>query len=273
MNKYEEILKGWKVPSTKTEDEAWVALQQRIASIKPVTKVIQFNYRRWVSVAAAATVLAFGTFYFWPKNESTVLIANTIEQIKNHTLPDGSVVSLNAGSSVSYNPKWVTREISLNGEAYFDVAEGSKFEVHSVHGVVEVTGTEFNVFDRNGNFRVCCFEGSVKLESDGKTVKLAQGEMGSVENTEFVKSDFDTNRKTWREGEFFFTDEPLEVVLEELERQFNITVEAPNFAGKMYNGNFRNNNLEEALDLVCLPMALAYEIKNDMVVVLTEIHD
>jgi ferric-dicitrate binding protein FerR (iron transport regulator) len=57
------------------------------------------------------------------------------------------------------------------------------------------------------------------------------------------------------------------VVFEELERQFNVVVQAPDLANRFYTGRFNTKDLNEALQLVCLPMGLQFEANGTTIVV------
>ena len=72
------------------------------------------------------------------------------------TLPDGSKVNLNADSRLTYKPyQWIiSRNVELEGEAFFEVKQGKRFSVKSNQNKVNVLGTSFNIFSRPGNYRV-----------------------------------------------------------------------------------------------------------------------
>lgn len=137
------------------------------------TKVfaLQPNRSKWMWYAAASIVLvmAVGSFLFLRENS----FETTYGQISTLKLPDGTSVTLNGHSSISYSPmQWNlfdSREVRLEGEAFFDVVkkevEGKKikFQVETSNLQIEVLGTRFNVTDREENEAVVLEEGSVQV--------------------------------------------------------------------------------------------------------------
>ena len=63
----------------------------------------------------------------------------------------------------------------------------------------------------------------------------------------------------WQAGEFYFNHQPIEDVLEELQRQFNIEIQFEGSGSQEFSGYFTNKNLETALDMICLPLGLQYQ--------------
>jgi ferric-dicitrate binding protein FerR (iron transport regulator) len=107
--------------------------------------------------------------------------------------------------------------------------------------------------------------------SAGKqTVEIAPGFTAVLENKRLLVGKFDLSEADWRNGEFIFSDTPLNEVFMELGRQFNIKIKAQSHEGRIYTGRFSNKNLQEALQLICLPMGLTYRIENDSSVVIED---
>jgi ferric-dicitrate binding protein FerR (iron transport regulator) len=103
---------------------------------------------------------------------------------------------------------------------------------------------------------------SIGSETPSVTTKGMLGNNGKLE-----VSQFDLALADWRSGEFHYTETPLAVVFEELERQFNVVVQAPDLANRFYTGRFNTKDLNEALQLVCLPMGLQFEANETTIVV------
>ena len=135
---------------------------------------------------------------------------------------------LNAGSTINFNENsWdEKRLVKLSGEAFFKVAKGSKFEVITDLGIVSVLGTQFNVKNRGANFEVVCYEGLVAVSVKGKTVKLSAGDsfkLGIVYENVIIK-----NTPLWINNESDFKSEPVINVINEFERQYNVSVQTTN---------------------------------------------
>lgn len=269
MNKYQDILKQWKVPEGKSTELAWNELQSKLNNRKSQTKLISLRWKPLVSVAAAAAVL-ISLIVFWP-NEALHTVACNAGDHQVVTLPDASTAQLNAGSSLSYCDDWSDeRTVELNGQAFFEVIKGSKFQVVTSSGVVEVLGTSFDVYSRGTDFRVACKTGKVRVSAGKQSVEIAPGFTAVLENNRLLVGEFHLSEADWRNGEFIYEEADLMEVFDELRRQFNVQLQAPSAEGRKYTGRFSNKNLDEALQLVCLPMGLKYTITNNQVVVIEE---
>lgn len=155
------------------------------------------------------------------------------------TLPDGSTAELSAGSELRYTPFWAssTRHVTLDGEAFFEVADDQKpFIVETFNARVVVHGTQFNVRAWEGDpapeTAVTLASGRVDLIPSAPaadSLTLTPGETSSVRG--------DTTHATpptsvsvdqalsWRTGGLVFVNQPLGSALRALERRFDIRIE------------------------------------------------
>ncbi len=237
------------------------------------------RYRIWTASAIAALLVAFGiTFWLQP----IVTTAPFGEQLAVH-LPDGSTVELNSGSTVKY-PRFFAgnRNISLEGEAYFDVVESAvPFTVQTFNAQVQVLGTTFNVKAwRDGSqpeSQVTLTSGSIRLtgiHNDGQEKIMVPGETMVVRQgmNGFIAAESDSNDHllAWRKGELVFKDQQLALVLEDIERRFGINIDliANSLANKEVTFAYRQitstesviEDLCHALDLKYRPIANGYEL-------------
>ncbi len=242
--------------------------------IKPVRQLQKPNVFSIVwKVAAVFAVLLAGYIY---TSTLDTTIATEIAQTDNFTLPDGSEVALNSGSKITYNKNnWNdSRELSLNGEAYFKVAKGKKFSVKTPEGTVSVLGTQFNVSARDGFFVVACYEGLVSVAFNDNLVKLPAGHKIQIENGNLLLNETTQNvAPVWLQKESSFENAPLQMVINELERQFEIQVTFGNIdLEKRFTGTFSHKNLELALKSICEPLQLDYKINKNGVVTINAKH-
>jgi ferric-dicitrate binding protein FerR (iron transport regulator) len=196
-------------------------------------------------------------------NAKSELIANRGQQ-NEYNLPDGSLVSMNAESKISYNQKdfLEKRKVSFEGEAFFNIKKGNKFCISTNNAEIQILGTSFNVYARDTSFKVSCFTGKIKVISGDQSVIIIPGESAIFEDKILRKfSEKNINIvANWRNGEFYFENASLTLVFKEIERQFNVTFVMPNVDKKYFTGSFSNKNLIDALDIACIPMGLTYEI-------------
>ena len=213
--------------------------------------------------AAASLALLLGAIFFMRESApvATAAYAETI----SHTLPDKSVVTLNDGSSISYDKEnWQqARTVKLTGEALFDVESGQKFTVNTDIGAVEVLGTSFNVRAWDDSFLVECYHGRVMVSYKGLQVELSKNEAVFSENLTLSEVlSIDNNQPIWKTGSSKFKNEDLDHVFAELERQYDITVKRP-YTKKKFTGTFIHNNLNTALKQITKAMGLDYETNDD----------
>jgi len=148
------------------------------------------------------------------------------------TLSDGTTVWLNAASTLKYPNRFAEKErvVQLEGEAYFDVSKGAPFRVLSNGQTVEVLGTQFNVsaYSDEPRIRTTLVEGSVRIEAEShaESVKLLPGEQSTLTADHLEKSRVDiASVVAWKEGLFRFDETELRMVMNQLSRWYNVTVE------------------------------------------------
>ncbi|MEM7299360.1 MAG: FecR domain-containing protein [Bacteroidota bacterium] len=269
LTQYLKNAESAKIPVGKGKKEIWDKIEERIPEGK------SRSFRPWAFIAVAAAVALVVTFSLVFQSSETVRISTEIGQSLIHTLPDGSTVTLNANSLVSYSGDW-NRELKLTGEAFFEVEKGERFVVKTDVGNVEVLGTSFNVFARGNDLEVACKTGKIKVSVPAISYdeNIIPGEMISFKK--------DTVRKTiqkpelmgsWQTGIFYFNESTFSEVLEELKRQFRIQVEFQKANEMEFDGYFTNKNLDQALQMICLPLGLEYEKVSASSIVITETSD
>ena len=233
---------------------------QGVRSIKAI--------RYYISAAAAGLALLL---YFQFFTGSSDIIQTISGQDKIQSLPDASFIHLNDMSKVSYDSKSYTvdRTISLEGEAFFQVTKGAPFVVSTDQGSIEVLGTSFNVFSRKSGFEVRCFTGKVRVKSKESEVVLLPGQLYSTFSAK-VSDDiqyFDQSQhQDWRQGFFSYQSAHLSDVLDEMARQYDVTITLDEGLSDIeYTGFFLEGALEEALYSVCWPLKLTWKIEGGKV--------
>ncbi|WP_218599591.1 FecR family protein [Polaribacter sp. NJDZ03] len=240
---------------------------KKVISLKADKKSKVFSLKNIMSVAATLLLLV-STFYFLNFNTD---INTGFGEKRTIMLPDNSTVILNAKSSLSYNKKnWKQdRTLELEGEGYFKVAKGSKFQVKTTEGIISVLGTQFTVFEEEDFLTVTCFEGKVKVERKDIVVILTKGQTFSqYKDTVPLKIGTKKVNPDWLKQESSFVSAPLLVVLKSIEKQYHIKmINLELKKDKLYTGSFVHTNLKQALDAVLLPMNISYTISNDKKIV------
>lgn len=182
------------------------------------------------------------------------------------TLPDGSNVWLNSGSSLQYAESFGSeRKVVLKGEAFFDVVKSKqKFTVETSYGDVEVLGTAFNVLAYNdGEFTTTLERGSVSVSDSRHEEQLVikPGEQVQLVNSHLVRSEVDTKQFTsWKEGKLVFSRDKFTDIMKRLERWYNVKIEySPSDFDKLwFSGVIESETLTEVLTMICKTAPVRY---------------
>lgn len=183
----------------------------------------------------------------------------------NVSLPDGTIISLNSDSKLSYLPKAYNREernISFNGEGYFQVYKNKEvpFVINSKGLRIKVLGTTFNLYVRENaqKAELALEEGSVWLQStkSSKNVTLYHNQKAildqSTGNITVIEDENIKNSSAWRQGDMIFRNTPLSEVLRVLEESYGVTfkTECKNCLTDKFTGTLPITNLNEVLEVI-----------------------
>jgi ferric-dicitrate binding protein FerR (iron transport regulator) len=214
-------------------------------------KVISLK-RHWLLRIAAVIVIGLGLLFVMENFTSQKEVAYNGKKT-TFNLPDNSEVVLNSGSEIEYK-KWgwkSNRKLDLKGEAYFRVAKGRKFEVETNLGKVTVLGTQFDVKARNNRFDVVCYEGRVKVNYNDKQIVLTPGKSVIFVDGKQINSKSDVTKPEWLENKIAFNNENLSQIVDEIQRQYNVSIDVKsNFSDELFTGKIPNNNLDIALEII-----------------------
>jgi ferric-dicitrate binding protein FerR (iron transport regulator) len=228
------------VPSAVPADpDARAAMRAAVqaAALAPMRAVpVVAPSRRYALMAAAAVLLVAGaaTYAATPVR----VTAATGTRIRM-TLPDGSLAELNGGSTIRYGRGFrrfglfpaATREVALDGEAFFQVTKnGRRFTVRGAGATVTVLGTHFSVRAWDGsntNVQVGVEEGRVRVAGNNGSVELGPGEQTRLLGLEAPTPPAVVEAARiapWRTGGFSVVDEPLRDVLHALSREHGVVI-------------------------------------------------
>jgi len=148
-------------------------------------------------------------------------------------LSDGSLVWLNAASSITYPTAFVGKErkVSMMGEAYFEVSENKAMPFFVEHDqlLVKVLGTHFNVntYENEASNKVTLLSGLVDVGNGKISKRLVPGQQASVSKTVFsVDENIDTDEVlAWKNGQFYFGGSDIRSIMKQIERYYDVEVE------------------------------------------------
>ena len=267
LEKLDHALKQFKAPDYVSEGE-YLKIQHKLQERSKVVPLKRL--RPFLKVAATLLVIVFGYGLY-----NTFMTENIQTELANQSelfLPDSSRVMLNAQSGINYNAyNWQSnRSLQLKGEAFFEVAKGSTFDVNTALGTVSVLGTKFNVISRGEYLEVVCYEGKVQIEFGTRTESITPGEMFRALNGEIIVKELKLpDEPSWMLNESSFSSMPYAYVIDELERQYDTEIKTKSVnTSLLFTGSFVHDDLELALKAITGPLNLQYAIQ-DKAIILT----
>lgn len=280
-------------------DYALMRLLGRItdnSNFSTIKKGKKIDYVTWISrVAAVLSIpLLLTTFYFYQQSRdlgSGYFVSSSDRKGWNTfnasvgartqvALPDGSLVWLNSGSSLSCPVVFDShsRNVELKGEAFFEVVKNEKVPMIVSAGnlKVKVYGTKFNVnaFPENNIFETTLVEGKVSIipGDSRKEYQLNPGYTASyivkdqkIQIQKVVEMDSFTG---WKEGKLLFHDEPFDDIIKRLERWYNVDIQLadPSLGKYTLYATFFDESIEQILDIFSgsIPILVEYpkRVKN-----------
>ena len=266
---YKELVGVWdgtdkaKGITQKDVSEEWLRLRREIRNADKKS----FSFLKIAaSVALIATVGI--AFFLFQNDKTTYLIA---EQVQAQTLQDGSIVTLNAESELSYPAEFLdkgTREVNLKGEAFFEVERNPEkpFIIHTPSVQIEVLGTSFSVRSRNEEktTTVIVASGSVKVSGNSNALVLKVNEKAIFDKESgklFKVVNDDPNYLSWKTKQFTFDDRPLHEVAKSLSTayQTSIRLMAESINDCPVTVSFDGQSLDAILEILSTTLDLTVE--------------
>jgi transmembrane sensor len=220
--------------SSDKKVKSWTNIEKQI-------KVIQLQWVKIVFKYAAIIVVAFLAGNLLkpsaPKDKELRYSEITVPfgQMSHIKLSDGTKIWLNSGTILRYPERFAedSRSISVDGEAYFDVAKmpDKPFTVNTADMKVVVLGTSFNLsaYKDDNSTSVTLVEGKVTVQDSAgfSIAQMSPGQKATKNKNEAnltiqnVKTSF---YSAWIAGKIFFDDEPLDQIAAKLERWYNVEI-------------------------------------------------
>jgi transmembrane sensor len=318
---FDEVSDIWLVTaknSNKLDFDTVFALRKVKAKLK--TRQITLNKNRFGGYSvflkiAALFILAYGlglaTYTLVRKdnyklNDETTKISAPIGSKSKITLPDGTQVWLNAGSTISYSGNFnkVNRDIELEGEAYFDVVKNKNlpFIVKTNDIRVKVLGTAFNIkaYPDEGSAETTLVRGSLIVENNSKNNKVQRTVLSPNQRATFIKSQgkvflTETEKKSlreekvekvegtillskkvdtevftaWKDNRLIIRNESFESLVLRLERWYGVQIQIKNDEIKNYhfNGTIENETIQDVLEIIKYTLPIKYSIQHNIIAI------
>jgi ferric-dicitrate binding protein FerR (iron transport regulator) len=268
-----------------SEEKAWEKVERQIHGQQSSQKSgFRFLFLNPVfRIAAAIIVAALLTFsgyeaFYHSKGGEMVEILAASQVLKTVTLPDGTMVSLNSDTKLSYPQKFTgkTREVSFEGEAFFEVKpdKNKPFIIHAGQAQIKVLGTSFNVsaYPQTEQVEVVVETGRVQVsEQMTKTVKnneliLTPGDKGTLvysSHSLHKTTNQNPNYLAWKTRILTFKATSLTEVIGELEKVYkvNIRMADQELGGLLLTAQFNDYSLDFILKVI--ENTFRIEVKNE----------
>lgn len=276
VNIYEEIIKESESNHYNTTFLKYSHHMMRIAASILILATISFTI--WTTLDSSSEELIV-------QGEGLTLNKSTLPGQKlTFKLPDGTLVKLNAASTLRYTQPIDSskREVHLEGEAFFDVAKdvNRPFIVHTNEMSTTALGTSFNVsaYSVENSHKISLLTGRVVVENTSKKGKneskiLLPGDqiIYSRNNNDFQKISFDLELETaWSNGIIMFEDTNFKSVILTLERWYGVHFEIINESKKTedaFSGIFENQSLERVLEILSFSGGFTFKSSENQVVI------
>jgi ferric-dicitrate binding protein FerR (iron transport regulator) len=260
-------------------DRAWNDLYSRIKADENAVTISRVtpqpgNFLLRIA-AAAALLIAIGSAVLYLNNQGTFnqKITYSTGSDQNNLqvkLSDGSVVYLNYNTVLRHRKTFGIndRNVILKGEAFFEIVPGNQkpFTIDAGKAKVKVTGTSFNVITDNASHEVEVYvkSGEVTLSdfTGSRNIVLEPGYIGKINTLQATKTiNNNQNYLSWNTGRIVYEGEDLKTVFDDLERIFNIDINASDqdILNKPITGNWDNDSHETIIRLICTTFNLSYK--------------
>jgi len=237
--------------------------------------------RNWGLKVAAVFFIGLISFISIKLLKPTTEIANLItvsatDMVKEVTLPDGSILTLNKATTIQYPEKFKGkyRQVSLNGEAFFDVAKGKgTFTVITDKTTITVLGTKFNVKANSSNENTELFvtDGKVKfaaIETSANEI-FESGEQGIINNNTgklTPQININLNKIAWITGDLIFNNCLMDEVQYTLNNYFGKSIVLEEQIKDLrFTGSFSKPQLNELLEVISVSLAVNCIERNDSI--------
>lgn len=278
IEEYKVYKKTWKIIEEMQDieqfdtDSAWNKLYSKIEDEKGAgfqKKDRKFTVNKLIAVAASIILLmGVGSFIFLNNNKVFTHVNDTLI-VSNITLPDGSVVYLNATAALNYTKSFgdKSRTVVLKGEAFFEVARDVEkpFIVKANETIVKVLGTSFSVNTNSEERNVIVKTGKVEVMSainPMESVVLMPGEFASkTENGIQKHINVNENYLSWVNKKLIFKALPLSVVINDLMKTYpcSISLADTSLGNLKITTTFDNDSIEDVLESIALAFNLKIE--------------
>jgi len=278
---------GQSEEQTPSTDKAWNTLfnklnRDNLIPLPQKSNSIPLYKTRWAKWAASiALIIAVGSIFsmlaIW--QQPTVVMSGQNSSTLVHTLNDGSTVYLKANTKLEYSKRFSksTRNVSLEGEAFFDVEHNptKPFLINTNKARIAVLGTSFTVKSNTANLLDVHVETGtvmVSLKNRKQTIVANANERITLSEGKLTKTNVNNNiKEQWRTNRLHFKDETLANIILAINKTYgaNIVLGTPGLAQRRLTVTFQNNSITSMVEVISATLNLNSE-QSENAIILTK---
>jgi ferric-dicitrate binding protein FerR (iron transport regulator) len=226
-------------------EETHELIPQHVAPINVKSKktkqrnqsIIKANLSKYLFALSSVIIFIFSLVLINSDQRNPITITTSNGQIARMLLPDGSQVTINSNTLLSYSTKgfiFKDRIINLDGEAFFEVSKqkmmGRKldFTVVTKPASIKVTGTSFNVSKRKNKLNVFLKEGRIILNTPiNGSITMKEGDGASIDEKGSLSLEKNSNKNlhlAWMDNKLIFDQTPFFKIIESIEALYGVKV-------------------------------------------------
>jgi ferric-dicitrate binding protein FerR (iron transport regulator) len=262
--------------------KAWEKLDSKLEDRKIHVRQLK-NIALFVSGVAASLLIFIGLSFYtnlFSATGATISMSTAYGNRSEVVLPDGSVVKLNAGSSLEYHFDKIReiRTVDFSGEGFFEVAKSKQpFVIHTSDGLnVKVLGTKFNLtsYPEDCMVQTSLVEGKVELSRSGAgKLILNPGQIAAFDkksnHLDYSKGEVSQNLG-WMQNKLYMDNMSLHEVCNKLERWYDVQITLNNESmgeNIHYTGVLKEQTVLDVLNALCQLSAIKYELKGKEIMI------
>jgi len=248
-------------------------LEAGLAKLKEENKTVvplKKSNKNWLRIAASVAILLSCSLLWYFTSTSSTTIATKIAESKTVELPTGSLVELDAASSITYDKDdWEdSRMLTLTGQAFFNVTSGAPFVVQTPTAQVSVLGTQFNISTQEEEFSVYCYEGKIEVSYKNNSEIITKGQSVFIVNGKLKKDKHRYLSPEWMNGLSTYDRTPLKTVIADVKRYYNVDVNLPQkYDTLQFTGTIAHKDLQQTLNTIFTTMEIKYELQEGNTVI------
>ncbi|MGL5785359.1 MAG: FecR family protein [Bacteroidales bacterium] len=283
-NQFDEWISGqWDSASDEIDSRVEKKIFEVIKSERKNSGRVFFTHF-WKVAAILLFICTAGLTYsllagkgFYESDDNQWIVNVDKGQKANMILPDGTKVWINSDSKITYNSSFNqrSRNINLEGEAYFEVAKNEEkpFVVHTSQMSVRALGTAFNVkaYKDDPDVSATLVSGKVQVNTPVRSQLLKPNQRLVYDKTkDCIDVEFEADIESfsaWRANQLVFNQQDLKSITKVLERHYNIrfVFEDQQLESYSFTGTIPNTSLESLLEIFTMTSPLSYQVKDSTI--------